>query len=219
MHKATLATLTNPHTQLISIEGSTPRGCQSMQRVLQWPSPAQLKAKAFGFDSLNKNAGKHQSCLRNGAETVDGWSLDLLLCLLCLLITSNYPSGKLLRHALDSRILRVIKSKLHARSRYLAQRDLSEWCVPMLRDAPRCTDSLQRVFVVPVVPVVPGSLERIWHKLQGIRHEVVQAHQCLGTGTLAMFRNVQKRPETVMEGLDTDTLCQNFTTLAAKLQQ
>ena len=38
-------------------------------------------------------------------------------------------------------------------------------------------------------------------------------------GTLAMFRNVQKRPETVMEGLDTDTLCQNFTTLAAKLQQ
>jgi hypothetical protein len=34
-----------------------------------------------------------------------------------------------------------------------------------------------------------------------------------------MFRNVQKRPETVMEGLDTDTLCQNFTTLAAKLQQ
>ena len=161
MHKATLATLTNPHTQLISIEGSTPRGCQSMQRVLQWPSPAQLKAKAFGFDSLNKNAGKHQSCLRNGAETVDGWSLDLLLyllCLLCLLITSNYPSGKLLRHALDSRILRV-KSKLHARSRYLAQRDLSEWCVPMLRDAPRCTEMhrlLAACFRCPSCPSCPS---------------------------------------------------------------
>ena len=98
-------------------------------------------------------------------------------------------------------------------------------CSKTLQEAPSCIGSLQRFFVVqaipvvPVVLVVPGSLERIWHKLQSIRHEVVQAHQCLvgtGTGTLEMSTSTP----TLMEGLDTNTLCQNFTTnLAAKLHQ
>ena len=96
---------------------------------------------------------------------MDGVLTCCSICSVCSVCSVFYPSGKLLRHAPDSRILRVIKSKLHARSRYLAQRDLSEWCVPMLQDAPGSTELhwlFATFFRCPGYPSCPSCFSCPW---------------------------------------------------------
>ena len=131
----------------------------------------ETESKSIWLRSSEQNAGKQQSCLRNGAESVDGWSLNLLLCLLCLLNTPvAYSHDMLLTQSQESNL-----SCKHAQG---TSRKISQWRWSEMHRL--CAASIvQAVPVIPVVPVVPGSLERIWHQFQGIRHEVVQTHQCL----------------------------------------